>query len=214
MAPVLVIADGGVAGLLACAAAADAGGGSICLPPSDPETRALRAAAVDRQAALYGLSVVAGPEQVKGAAEGELTVRLLVDACYRARAAGISTVVWPVAAGETLDLERASVAADRALLAGRLVSVGEERPVEVRAPYLDYTDRQLADLILDMDLPIWTCWWYDGAGNPAAERERAHWAALLRDAGWVGALPGPELAAKARVSTPNPGSSKTSRSRE
>src|SRR5205814_1142018 len=69
-------------------------------------------------------------------------------------------------------------------------SMGAGRPVEVQAPYADLTDSQVADLILDMDLPIWTCWWNQGPGaEPGAVAERDHWARLLKAAGLESDLP-------------------------
>jgi hypothetical protein len=156
---------------------------------------------IDRQASLYGMGL-RQPTAAPAEAEPERTCRLLLDACLLARQQGGGAVVWPVNAGETLDLDRIAATVDRALLAARLVSVGDDRPVEVRTPYADFTDRHLADLILDMDLPIWTCWWYDAQGDAAAERERRRWGDLLRAAGWRGELPTPDLAARAPRAKP------------
>lgn len=199
MAPILVITDGGIPGLLACAAAGQApgGGGAIWTPGHHSDTYLIRRKAADRAAALYGLSVLGGPPLTDGP-EGDWTCRMLLEACILARQAGIQTVVWPVTAGTELDLDRTAAAIDRALLAGRLASIAEPTPIHVRAPYADYTDRHLAELVLDMDLPIWTCWWYDSAGNAAAQAERDHWSRLLKAAGWEGDLPGPDF----KVSVP------------
>jgi hypothetical protein len=196
----LVIADGGVASLLACAAASDGGDAIAWIAPADPDAGRMRAAA-ERQAALYGMRLLSGPPIAPAAGvEGEAIVRRLLEAAYLARSAGASMVVWPQAAGSELDLDKAAAAVDRALLVGRLASLGAETGVEVRVPYVDYTDRQLADLVLDMDLPIWTCWWYDAEGNPGAEAERARWTGLLQQAGWEGELPGPHLGVRTRTS--------------
>jgi hypothetical protein len=196
----LVIADGGVASLLACAAASEGGEALAWIAPADPDAGRMRAAA-ERQAALYGMRVLSGPTNTCCAGvEGEAIARRLLEAAYLARATGASLVVWPQAAGPELDLDKAAAAVDRALLVGRLASLGAEAGVEVRVPYVDYTDRQLADLVLDMDLPIWTCWWYDAEGDPAAGAERARWTGLLQQAGWEGELPGPHLGVKTRVS--------------
>lgn len=201
MGPVMVISDGGIAGLLACAAAGSGGGGSIWAPSLNADTYLTRRRAAERAAGLYGLSVLGGPD-IAGGADPEGRTRMLLEACFLAKRSGIGTVLWPVTAGPELELDRVAAAADRALLAGRLASVGQDPGVEIRVPYVDYTDRQLADLVLDMDLPIWTCWWYDAAGNASAEAERAHWAALLREAGWTGDLPGPHLAVSTPVTQP------------
>jgi hypothetical protein len=91
---------------------------------------------------------------------------------------------------------------ERALHISRLVAV-EHPGFELAAPYADLSDRQLADLILDMDLPVWTCWWYAPEGNEpaaaAAEAQRTHWTAMLSAAGWRGPLPGPSARAAVRA---------------
>jgi hypothetical protein len=53
----------------------------------------------------------------------------------------------------------------------------------VLTPYVDFVDAQIADLALDMDLPVWTCWWWEGEGE--AERVKERWMAALGKAGWV-----------------------------
>jgi hypothetical protein len=59
--------------------------------------------------------------------------------------------------------------------------------VRVEAPYADFSDRQLAELVIELDLPVWTCWWW-GATNDdqPAWSDRQHWTSLLRELGWLG----------------------------
>jgi len=87
---------------------------------------------------------------------------------------------------------------NQALLVSQLVSLADANPgspvVRVRTPYADLTDRQIADLVLDMDLPVWTCWWMDesqlgeGESRDEAKAEREKWTGLLKAAGWAGSL--------------------------
>jgi hypothetical protein len=131
---------------------------------------------------------------------------LLVGAAAAGAEAGCSAAVWPVSAGEKNTgaeaLARISAAVERAACITRLVGI-DHPGFELMAPYADLSDRQLADLVLDMDLPIWTCWWYAAeARDPAsvlAEGQRERWAAMLASAGWRGPLPGPGVKAAARA---------------
>lgn len=205
--PSLVIADGDLPGLLACAAAArgdeltgstgSAGGsgrrsGSALWFPAPLD--ADRRDAARRHADLYGLAVVDSPDEpeptgvARTSDDGPGATHLLLDAAECARSAGLDGVVWPIHAGETLDLDRVARAVDRALLVSRLVAL--DAPAEGRgavgidAPYADFTDEQVAELALDMDLPAPTCWWWSGGGaRGAAARER--WLIALRAVGWT-----------------------------
>jgi hypothetical protein len=202
---ILLLSDGGIPGLLAAAAAADGrlpgirrgseNRAFICTPALDEPTHTRRLAAATAQAQLYGLRLAPEAETLSQSLDpGQAGTRALVDACFLAQTLDVGTVLWPASAGPGLDgspdLDRAASIVDRALLAGRLASVSGPRPVVVRAPYADLTDEELADLILDMDLPIWTCWWNQGpVADPSAIAEREHWTRLLRAAGWRGDLP-------------------------
>jgi hypothetical protein len=80
-------------------------------------------------------------------------------------------------------------------------------PFRIQVPYADLTDRQLADLVLDMDLPIWTCWWWGLARGPrnvggaeVARAEYEKWDELLKEAGWREGMPGPAVMGSERVS--------------
>ncbi|MEX2217996.1 MAG: hypothetical protein WD749_04485 [Phycisphaerales bacterium] len=191
----MIISDGGTAALLAAAAAADRGARSAAQhPPAvlwpfdiGGDTRVPSHGAVGRQAELFGLSEVApaeSPAIPAAPARGpEALSCMLLRAGYAAAAAGAETVVWPVSAGPELDLALTARAIDRALLTSRLVALdlGAAAP-EFRTPYVDFTDAQVADLVLDMDLPVWLCWWWEG-GTSAAAAERDRWMTALRTAG-------------------------------
>ncbi len=127
-----------------------------------------------------------GPGAVETTPRTSLSAALLAAAALAA-AEGLDYVLWPVHAGEDLELARVAEGVDRAALVTRLASLDAApaglRPVEVRAPYADFTDAQIADLALDMDLPLRTCWWWDGR-DEEARRERQRWGRALAMAGW------------------------------
>lgn len=193
--PILVIADGDLPGLLAIGAAAGdtvQGGAKGAPEPvvwhaTDPgEQGRARAAAVRRQAEAYGLELVEAAAPASSG-QGPRDVGVLIEAAAAARARGLEAAVWPIhAAGRPEpDLEAVSRVIDQALLVSRLVSLDASgSPVEVRTPYADLTDRDMADLVLDMDLPVWTCWWHTGETSGAREA-RARWLETLKSAGWV-----------------------------
>jgi hypothetical protein len=200
----LVLADGDVPGLLALAAATTDSTARVLAWPAltpDPVTAQARREAATRQAELLGAGLF-GPPPTNGAEESDAGISgLLLRAAHLAARLGCSKVVWPVSAG-TANLgpeaaARIAAALDRALLVTRLVRL-DFTDVEIQTPYADLSDRQLADLILDMDLPLWTCWWYAPrpATDPAfaaAGGAREHWSARLAEAGWRGPLPGPAV---------------------
>lgn len=223
----LVIADGDLPGLLACAAAGDRAartprGPHLVWPDPAPLDAAtpFRRRAAERQAELYGLEAI--PRQSMPAAlpvpepSGPRETRLLLDAAAEGASRGVDAVVWPITAGPDLDLDRTARALDRALLVEQLVAL-DGAAVRLSAPYADFTDRQIADLAIDMDLPVWTCWWWELASpdRPPAEGEPrppaaaveaavaayARWVHLLRAAGWS---PGPVPSAHPARPGPRP----------
>ncbi|MFM9994564.1 MAG: hypothetical protein ACKVU4_02050 [Phycisphaerales bacterium] len=209
--PNLVIADGDMTGLLASAAAARAddfvgspelaegsvrrSGSAVWVPPF--VAAGAREAAL-RHAELFGLAVVESVEEpaiVAGRGgdfglDGPRESRLLLDAVSVARGAGLGTVIWPIHAGERLDLDTVARAVDRGLLVARLAAIdgvgGAGAPIGVDVPYADFTDEQVAELALDMDLPVSTCWWWSGGGERGAAA-RARWSVALRAVGWTDA---------------------------
>lgn len=180
--------------MASCAAAAsDRAPGSQGRPPPailafpGPGDRNLSHAAALRQAEAYGLAVLDPGPHPGVAGVGALSGELLA-AAQAARDARLDAVVWPVHAGPgpEPDLDALAEAVDRALLVSGLASLGRwSRSVEVLTPYVDLIDEQIADLALDMDLPVWTCWWWGDAPGPEAARERDRWMPVLARQGWV-----------------------------
>ena len=145
-----------------------------------------------RQAELLGLRTVpiAVPPSPPALGSGLIQTPPLIHSAIGAAVAGFATVVWPVHAGPGAepDLDRVALAIDRALLVSRLVALDAADhgcpAIRVDTPYADFTDRQLAELALDLDAPVHTCWWWGGQGGSAAA-ERQRWTAALQSCGWV-----------------------------
>lgn len=106
-------------------------------------------------------------------------------------------LVWPVGPeGRDVDVAASARALTAATLVSQLISLSglDSETVEVQAPYADLSEDQVADLVLDMDLPIWTCWWMaaaefgEGDVKVRATQERERWRAALKRAGWAGSL--------------------------
>lgn len=238
-ARVLIVTDADVRGLLACAAAAreHGPGQAVWLPPgADPALLGTCLEAVRSQAAHWEHSVIepkaglssaiSGPDV---APPGHLQSRLLLDAAYLAMSEGIGTVIWAGTSAwhrDNLDLDSLTALHSRALLIERLVALdAAARPAEgggavrIEAPYADLSDRQLADLVLDMDLPIWTCWWWSlargprnvpggggaGGGTEIARAEYERWDVLLREAGWQEGIPSPVTVGQSQGALPQRG---------
>ena len=143
------------------------------------------AEALHRQAELFGLSLI-GPQAVYGGSEpedaGEGEAVGLLRATFLAARLGCRRVLWPAsgAVGGGLDLDRIAAISDSALLVGRLVGLRSAwhgvPGIRVETPFVDLTDRQMADLIEDMALPLEACWWW--RSDRAGEGERRRWTAL------------------------------------
>ncbi|MCX5690974.1 MAG: hypothetical protein NTV94_14515 [Planctomycetota bacterium] len=203
----LVLGDGGLESLLACAwvrerLAADGTPPDAQPPILLPWTERLTEAhveAVISHAATFGLSLVESlPEvsvQFAPAGMRELTHRLLAAAHHAARL-GCDQVVWPACAGlgEGIDVDRAAAIEDLAWLVSRLVALDATQhgvpSIHVTTPFVHFSALQMAELIMDMDLDPASCWWWEAASVPAgasdaAAKERASWLLLLERAGVI-----------------------------
>lgn len=146
------------------------------------------------------LSIVRAPDDNPGLSPrpdsaGEDQSRLLVHAGYLAVALACDRVVWPVQFGEDLrtetpSLARVAAAIDRALLTTRLVALDIDASglqPEIQTPFVDLSDHQIAEMVIDIEAPLAGCWWWGGT-SPAALAAQDHWGTLLRSLGWGGAL--------------------------
>lgn len=213
----LVIGDGDLATIVAASAAADAAllaepdparrrelRPVLFVPPLAGATAKARSWAIRRQAELFemeliesGSSDAASAPQGFAATEGgewPSDTRNLVLAGICAIEHACPIVVWPTHSvhAESPDLDDVSRAVDRALLVSRLISLDADHHGQpgfrVETPFVDFSDRQLADLVIDMDLPVRLCWWWHAemASGGSAEFRHQHdrWTTVLREVGW------------------------------
>lgn len=190
----MVLSDGGLESLVACAAAAEAAALDtagvrpmiLAADSSGPEREA-RLRAVALQAELLGLDVPTPPIADLNTAHtlspGERETQQLLRAASVAVRQGCVTLLWParsVGATGGLDLDSIAARVDRALLVSRLVALDapEHAAFRIDAPYVDLTDRQLAELAAEMEVPLRACWWHAAKTGPA-EEERKRWSGVL-----------------------------------
>ncbi len=118
----------------------------------------------------------------------------LLTIAQQAAVMGLRRVVWAVQfplLGAEPDLDRIAATVDRCLLISRLVSLDlwdHPNPavpeVRIETPLVDLSDPQIADLALDLGVPISAAWWIDGVGDPA-QAEQRRWLPLLAELGWA-----------------------------
>jgi hypothetical protein len=179
------------------------------LAPCRDHTAAAKRAAARRIAEVYDLEWIdprAGDRQRSSSQDsaapsiaqpiaGEHDTALLVEASYAAIRAGCSRVLWPVVPSNPQgpDLDTVARAVDRALLVERIVALDSESlgvaSLRIEVPYADFFDAQLADLVIEMDVPIGLCWWWhaeqadrsSGDEDPTRDfrAERDRWSAVL-----------------------------------
>ncbi len=205
----LILSDANLASLLACACAAeelsalDDVNASAARPVVMPFrlSEALTQVHIDSvavQTRHYALTECPGDRRpasatASSATEGERESVAMLSACHLAASLGCSRVIWPVsaAASDSIDLDRLTAIADRALVVSRLASL-DTPPVGVtiEAPYAELTDRQIADLALDIGAALETCWWWKagaprGNANKFGNSERTRWTDALAACGWA-----------------------------
>lgn len=208
-AQAMVVSDGGLVSLIACvaakervlAAAPDAPQAMpvvwACIGPG-PTSRA-RAHAIEAQASALGLEVVVPASDAGNltGSVGERATRQLIDAAYTAASRGCSVLVLSDrhADGDMVDLPGVTATIDRATLVSRLVSLdvpSDAGSFEIETPYVDLSDRQVAELAVDLGAPIQLCWWWhaelrEGKPDTAAtifKREHDRWTSVLAECGW------------------------------
>lgn len=205
----MVVSDGGLVSLIACVAAkervlASTPDASHLLPvmwasiTPGPTSRA-RAHAIETQATALGLEVVvpSGDAANTTNSSGERATRDLVDAAFTAISRGCGSLVLSDrhADGDMVDLTSVAATIDRAMLVSRLVSLdmaSDSGSFEIESPYVDLSDRQVAELAIDLGAPIQLCWWWhselrDGKPDAASaifKREHERWTSMLGQCGW------------------------------
>ncbi|HZW08487.1 MAG TPA: hypothetical protein VFF69_01160 [Phycisphaerales bacterium] len=210
----LVISDGGLPALLALAIEAErsigAGGVAPAVMPWPTRSHLLRPqlAAAANAARYFDAAAVEPPLAPPGGRTapdpGMAESLCLLAALHAARSAGCARVVWPVHhhhddVSIAADLDRIEADIDRAQLIGRLALLDGPgaRPVKFETPLVDLTDTQLADLVVDLAVPVQLCWWWGPGGEHAADapaaEERAAWLPPLAHAGWIEAAPVPQV---------------------
>ena len=215
----IILTDGSLPALVAAAIEAEralagngensGGGGAGLMPwPSCAELATVQCATAASLARFFRFELLDTPRLCAEGFEGfaastalRETLALLAGV-EAARKIGCSRVIWPVQYHTDEDsvpsqLDRIAAAIDRALLVSRLGLLdGSQTGTEItiETPLVDLTDRQLADLAVDLDAPAYLCWWWRRLGEPeaevAAETERRRWLERLREAGWVQTSPG------------------------
>lgn len=193
----VILTDADLPALVAASLAQEEGGGLAALEvPGHPAAGA----------AIRAHLELLGAELIGALPPADLSTTLLAGARIAA-AAGAAQLIWPVAVNA--DLDRMCREADRALLISRLITLEPELSpaagagrFEVQAPLLDLSDAQVAELAIDLDVPVWRCWWWPvvgGAGAPrppadsplegealtAARALAKRWTAALRAVGWA-----------------------------
>jgi hypothetical protein len=191
----VILSDGDLPALVALAHAAEArlgGGGGVLasgvhLWPA--EGSAERRRVLSGQAARFGGVVETGGLSAgigAGTGAGNGTDLLLSAGRWGAQA-GVAVLVWPAWAGvegepEGLDLRAASRICEAALLVERLLATESPRPVTIETPLADLSDRQVADLAVDLGLMTGPVWWGSG-GGAEAESARLRWSRAFEACG-------------------------------
>lgn len=218
----IIISDGGLPAVVAAAIEAERSISGIGGPPpalmpwpTDPVLATGQFTAAGSHARFFRLALLEAPRlcaaDIAGSA-GLVETLALLGAIEVARAVGAARIVWPVQyhADDTTiadRLDQIAAAADRALLASRLSLLDFREEIRVETPLVDLTDRQVADLVVDLDAPAYLSWWWRRHTDPAAETlagaERRAWLLALRAAGWVQGDPGVTVGIQA-TTTPAP----------
>lgn len=211
--PTLIITDGGMPAMLAaaieaerCACAGEGGGGgpAVLMPwIVSPTLAEAQLTAITSQARFFKQDHLE-PAPIRdfaiGTSDAFCDTLALLAAVEVARANACVRIVWPAhahATDESLagDLDRIGATVDRALLVSRLAMLDtphapDTHELTIETPFVDLTDAQIVDLVIDLDAPPYLCWWWrqgEGEAEQAAAAERAIWRAALDKGGWVSA---------------------------
>jgi len=193
----LILVDGCITSLLACAIVRErlSGLGQPPAPPFEaaisgphalPFTPNLDDHSIDaliKHAELFAINVIECiPQPPVGYAANlmeEQSHHLLASAFLAARM-GIEEILWPIHAmtitddaesSSHVDVERMAHIHDTAMLVSRLVALHAPQHanpgLRIVTPYATLSAVQIADLVIDLDLPIDTCWWWNNQATQA-----------------------------------------------
>ena len=147
-----------------------AGDGDVCWP------------IIERQAGLYVAQIVRDePRQLR-------ETDTLLAAGRWAAGAGCRSLLWPAHPGiggapDSVDVDRAGEIAERALLVERLVGMEFPGAPAIDPLFADLSDHQIADLVLDLGVPIGLAWW-STSDTPEASTARARWQRAFEGVGY------------------------------
>lgn len=123
-----------------------------------------------------------------GASDAEIEVGALLASAFAAARLGASKVIWPATSGigSTVDVDRSCRIQDLAALVGRIVSLDctdhGHPEFTIEAPLADCSDNRVADLAVDLAVPLDSCWWTNPKASLAfAEHDR--WERALQSVG-------------------------------
>lgn len=163
----IVVMDASLGSIVACTSAlVGAGGSHSLLAWGTPRVRSEWSAVLEHFGGEWITNTSAGSEGEDSEPNRSID---LVAATMAAAARGFDRLIWPIHAGVAgkpteMDLDAASSHVDRALLVTRLVAMDADQhhcpSIIVETPYADFSDRQLAELALDMGAPFRKApWW-------------------------------------------------------
>ncbi len=204
----VIISDGGVESLIACAMASEQQQlsntePSMLLPGwwewTDEIDLMISAIdpAVVRQASVYGINIfqnhsVYPPDDQQLLADssiGSIQSRILLEAAQIAIRSGIRKVVWPIRVmrpetrvGMDQLIDTIGNTVDRAILASRLASLDADQDtavdVTIETPFVDLSNEQMLDLASDLAVPVEACWWHAARELPNAQERIAYWSKM------------------------------------
>ncbi len=194
----LVVSDGGLASLVACFLVEDPQSVVVWSPPAGAELLDLpgvptdehntRAAKRQSDALAFGGCLVSPPLADLAPVGTAPAWNILARACLDAASAGCTSVSWPISCGA--DAGRLADAAEAARLVARLQMLppvpggkAPREPLEVTLPVADLDAQNLADLALDLDVPLQALWWRcpQAGHTPAGIDAGLAWDPVLRD---------------------------------
>ncbi|MEO1007376.1 MAG: hypothetical protein AAFX79_02295 [Planctomycetota bacterium] len=207
----LVLFDGDLPSLVAASLARDEAGqtGSAAVLPTPPHRGAADALGPTLRAAAeaIGLDVLESrlaPSSTPTSAAARTAA--LLAAARAAADHGDRRLVSPWMAldaepnadrapGDQPTVETLARELDRAVLVARLIMLDatDAASFAIDTPLADLSDAQVADLAVDLDVPVWRCWWWSITGgkrskNPElaekAQSCRTRWVRALQSVGW------------------------------